>query len=210
MTYLDLTLTDLQTKFGITNKVKSLFDAQTIIPFHPSTFLLEQLKEAASLPIRSEKARSELILTPILLELRKRNDYFFTIYSGDQLNVDKASGLVGECDFILSKETHSFSINTPILTIVEAKKQDVELGINQCAAQLYGAYLFNQQSNTPLTKVYGCVTTADSWKFLLLEDKVVTIDRDTYYKNELSQILGIFQAILDYYKDTFNREKEGL
>ncbi|MEM6297822.1 MAG: hypothetical protein AAF740_03935 [Bacteroidota bacterium] len=203
MAYKDFTLSDLRDRFKIENTITNLFDGVTLSESTPSDFLKQQLEEAQELPVKSEKARSELIISPILLELRRKNDKFFTIYSGDSLIVDKNKGLTGECDFILAKDTGSFSINIPILAIVEAKRQDMELGINQCAAQLYGAYLLNQKSGISLDKIYGCVTTADDWKFMRLQEGVIQIDRVTYYKSELGKILGIFQEIINFYKKQF-------
>lgn len=200
MAYKDFTLLDLREKFKIENRIIDLFDDSNLKNIAPSELLLQQLQEAQELPIKSEKARSELIITPILLELRRINNKFFTIYSGDSFIVDRDIGLTGECDFIIAKETGSFSINFPILTIVEAKKQDIELGINQCAAQLYGAYLFNKKSGKEVDKIYGCVTTADAWKFMVLEKNIIKIDNQTYYKSELNKIIGIFQEIIDYFK----------
>ena len=75
-----------------------------------------------------------MIVVPILLELRDLTSRFFTIYSGDNLNADEEAGLRGECDFILTKNTGTFDINYPILSVVEAKKNDIEIGIPQCAA----------------------------------------------------------------------------
>ena len=115
MAFKDFNLSDLQEQFQIRNKVTDLFNDVNIQLVQPSNLLLQQLQEAQELPVKSEKARSELIITPILLELRRNNNKFFTIYSGDILTVDKTSGLTGECDFILAKETGSFSINVPIL-----------------------------------------------------------------------------------------------
>ena len=200
MAYTDFTLLDLKNKFHITNQITHLFDNEKIVPIEASRFLLQQLEEAEELPIKSEKARSELIIAPILMELRRMNDKFFTIYSGDNLIVDRANGLAGECDFILAKETDSFSINLPIISVVEAKRQNIELGINQCAAQLYGASLFNEKYETKVPKVYGCVTTADAWKFMLLEKNTVKIDRTTYYKSDLGKILAVFNQIIAYYR----------
>jgi len=127
MAYKDFTLLDLQEKFKIENRVVDLFDSAKLKSIKPSELLVQQLEEAQELPIKSEKARSELIITPILLEFRRINNKFFTIYSGDSLIVDREIGLTGECDFIIAKETGSFSINVPILTIVEAKRQDIEM-----------------------------------------------------------------------------------
>lgn len=204
MTYSDFTLTHLQRKFNINSKVLDLFDKNQINSIQPSNFLRQQLEEAAELPLWTEKARSELIILPVLMEMRRINKKFFTIYSGSVLNVDKEKGLTGECDFLLTKDTGSFPINHPIITIAEAKKQDMEAGINQCAAQLYGAFIFNEQSGTPVDKIYGCATTGDDWKFMCLENNVIFVDKMIYYKSDMEKILGVFQVIIDYYKTILN------
>lgn len=198
MAYTNFSLKDLKLKFGIDNKVKKLeFDLQ---PFVISTSLQEDLALAKVLPVRSEKAKSELIVMPILVELMKQNERFFTIYSGDTLQADKEKGLSGECDFILAKDTGSFDINTPIITIVEAKKNDVEIGIPQCAAQMLGARILNKEYGNDLDSIYGCVTTADNWIFLKLEGNTIFIDSQKYYLGKIEELLSVFQAIITFYK----------
>ena len=204
MAYRDFTLEDIELQFGIRNRTDSLFADNEITPQAPSANLVRDLEEARELPIRSEKAKSELIVVPILLELRKLTGKFFTIYSGDTLSADKERGLIGECDFLLAKDTGSFSINVPLLSVVEAKKSDIEAGIPQCSAQLVGARVFNEQRGQALPVLYGCVTTADDWKFLKLQDQVIVVDRDIYYLRELDTILGIFHHIIDRYRELFN------
>ncbi len=204
MAYKDFTLSDLREQFQVDNKIVKLFDATKVVPIQPSDLLLQLLEEAESLSLKSEKARSEFIVTPVLFELRRITQRFFTIYSGDSLIVDKEKGLTGECDFILTKDTGTFDINYPIIQIVEAKKHDMELGVNQCAAQVYGAYLFNQKSGVELEKVYGCVTTGELWKFIVLEENIIKVDNVNYHKSQLDKILGIFQQIMDYYKSVID------
>jgi hypothetical protein len=197
MAYGDFSFEDIEQKFGIKNRVKRLFN--DFQPIMPSERLIEALEMANELPVRSQKAKSETIVFPVLIELRKLNNKFFTIYSGDNLNVDEARGLRGECDFILSKDVGSFSINFPILQIVEAKKNDLELGIPQCAAQLIGAKIFNERKGVFLDSIYGCVTTGNEWIFLKLETDIL-VDNRIYYLNEIEEILAVFQHIIDYYK----------
>ncbi len=198
MAYGDFTLGDLENKFGIRNQRMRLFDA--IDPVEPSGKLKAELLEIEEMPIRSEKAKSEWIVVPILKELRQRNEKFFTIYSGENLNSDEARGLKGECDFILAKDTGSFDISFPILQIVEAKKNDLEAGVPQCAAQLVGAKVFNEKKGLHLDRLYGCVTTGNDWLFMKLENDLV-IDSRVYYLVEISQLLGIFQRIIGYYRN---------
>ncbi|MGB1206033.1 MAG: hypothetical protein ACPG5B_10315 [Chitinophagales bacterium] len=201
MTYNDFTLRKIQTKFGISNKVMPLF--KNIVPQTMSDSLKEDLEIAKTLPVRSEKAKSELIVMPILIEMMKKNQHFFTIYSGDTLTADRESGLQGECDFILAKNTETFNINTPIITLVEAKRDNIEIGIPQCAAQMIGASIYNKKYGSELDEIYGCVTTADNWIFLKLKDDVIFIDNQKYYLGNVEELLGVFQCIVDIFKEKF-------
>jgi hypothetical protein len=196
MAYSDFSLEDLENKFGIKNQTADLFDE--ISPIKPSQNLENALSLARELPVRSEKAKSEMIILPILLELRIINNKYFTIYSGENLNIDDQ--LKGECDFILAKDVNSFTINYPIVQIVEAKKSDIGEGIKQCAAQLLGAKSFNEKKDVHLDKLYGCSTTGDDWQFLKLENNTIFVDKQKFYLGEIEELLGVFQIIIDYYK----------
>jgi len=132
--------------------------------------------------------------------LRKRNNHFFTIFSGSTLKVDKERGLNGECDFILSAKPKAYYIDTPIISVVEAKKGELELGMGQCAAQMYAAKLQNEEDGEPIDVIYGCVTNSGQWQFLKLENYQIYIDEKIYPIDKLNTILGIFQHIIDYYK----------
>lgn len=199
MAYTDFTLSDLEEKFGIKNERKQL--RFTVKPVQASERLLSELEESSEMPIKSEKARSEWIIVPILKELRRSNSKFFTIYSGDTLVGDKAQGLQGECDFILTKDTKSYEINIPIFHIVEAKRNDLDEGIKQCAAQLVGAKKYNERKGATAEKLFGCTTTGDVWQFIEYSDKIY-IDEKKYYLSDINELLGVFQSIIDYHKNT--------
>ena len=198
MAYSDFTLIELKEQFGLTDTVGSLFGE--LPPFEPGEVLTTQLGRAFKLPLRNEKAKSELIVSPILLELIDRNSDFFTFYSGENLPADRSKGLTGECDFFISRNTGSFAMNMPILSIIEAKRDNLEAGVDQCAAQLYGASLVNQGLGHPIPFYYGCVTNARDWLFLKLERNHYTIDAQRYHLDRLPQLLGVFQHILDTYR----------
>lgn len=199
MAYTDFTLKHLHKKFGISNKIALLFPK--LAPIEPSDWLKDMLQKASLLPLRSEKAKSEMIVFPILLELRNRNDNFITIYSGDNLNADDENGLKGECDFIITKDIGTYDINYPIIQIVEAKKHDIDNGIPQCAAQMLGAKIYNEKNGVKINNIYGCVTTGNDWLFLKLEEDIITIDRQKYYLNEIDVLLAVFQKIINIYKN---------
>lgn len=197
MTYSDFTLSDLAEKFGTANERRELHFSST--PIMPTQWLQKELADSKEMHIKSEKARSEWIVVPILKELRNLNAKFFTIYSGDNLMADKETGLQGECDFILAKDTKSYDISVPIFHIVEAKRNDLEEGVRQCSAQLVGAKKYNEKKGIPMEKLFGCTTTGDVWQFIELSDKLY-IDNNKYYLSEIDSLLGVFQSIIDYYK----------
>ena len=201
MAYSDFTLDAVVEQFGLVEKNEALFAAVQPIPV--SDWLTETLSISQKLGVRSgtEKARSEFIIAPILLELERRNPNQFMIYSGKSMDVDKSKGLNGECDFILSKGEATRVIQAPIISLVEAKKQDIDLGLGECVAQMIGATLFNQQKENNVQIIYGCVTTGEVWQFLKLNNPHLTIDSHLYFLTELEIILGIFQTILDFYQE---------
>ena len=73
----------------------------------PSANLTEFLHESIPLAIAmgSEKARSELIISPILFEVRKQLNRQISFFSGEEFNVDESIGLNGVCDFLISRST---------------------------------------------------------------------------------------------------------
>src|SRR5262245_16468089 len=183
MSYADYTLESLQQAFDLSVEARHLFPEVT--PVKPSEWLLESLRRGQSLAPASEKARSEFIVAPLLLTCRELLNDSFVIYSGVRLDVDADRGLKGECDFILARSPTVLMLQAPLLVILEAKKNDIEEGLGQCAAQLVGARMFNERHHTPVEPLFGCVTTGEAWQFLRLENNSLTLDTRRYFILEI-------------------------
>ena len=153
------------------------------------------LARGTVLALTSEKARSEFIVAPILLAARELSGNRFAIFSGERLDVDPESGLVGECDFILTLGPAVPPLEAPVMTIVEAKKNDIEAGLGQCIAQMVAAHQFNEASDRAGSPVYGCVTTGEAWQFLRLDGPAALLHDRRYYRDDLGGILGVFGAV---------------
>lgn len=192
--YSDLTIEDLKNNFGLALAGEDLFAKAK--PIQPGDWLIETLDKGKSLFFVSEKARSELIVTPILLRVRDLLHQQITIYSGVRFDVEPEQGLKGICDFIIGKAPALPLIQAPVLVLVEAKKNDIEEGLGQCAAEMVAAQIFNQQSNSLEKTVYGAVTTGEAWLFMKLQDKLLTIDTVRYSLADLNKLLGVFVHIL--------------
>ncbi len=93
-------------------------------PIQASQRLKEALEETLELAtnISTEKARSELIITPILLEIRRMFQGKIGYFSGTSFNVDESRGLDGVCDFILSASENQLLITAPVITLVQQGK----------------------------------------------------------------------------------------
>ncbi|RKZ91161.1 MAG: hypothetical protein DRR19_07995 [Candidatus Parabeggiatoa sp. nov. 1] len=158
-----------------------------------SDFLAMTLKEniPLALAIDSEKARSEMIVAPILIELRKHFQHKISLFSGTSFNVDSEKGLKGTCDFLISLSPEQLSIIAPVITVVEAKNDNVKSGLAQCIAEMVAAQLFNTAEKRGIDIIYGAVTTGSNWKFLKLTHQQVSIDLNEYYIDNLNKILGI-------------------
>ena len=85
----------------------------------------------------------------------------------------------------------SISIQAPVHTIVEAKKEDINGGIAQCIAEMVAAQIFNERKGAAIDRIYGVVTSGMAWRFLILEGTVARIDRLEYYISQVDKILGI-------------------
>lgn len=142
-------------------------------------------------------------MTPVLLELSDLNHRTFSIYSGMNLDVDNALGLRGECDFIFSFSRIQDFIVSPIFCIAEAKKQDLEQGTVQCAAQLIAARRLNEVEGNPMQTLYGCSTTGTEWRFLKYEGNEFVLDEQRYYLTQLPELLGALQAVVEAAKAAY-------
>ncbi|MDQ2100933.1 MAG: hypothetical protein QQW96_25205 [Tychonema bourrellyi B0820] len=192
MPYSQFSIEQIKTNFGITlTRTVGLFAG--IPEIEPSNFLKEtlQFNLPLALEINSEKARSELIVAPILVELKKRLPERMSLFSGREFNVDAARGLSGYCDFLISRSPEQLVIESPVIALVEAKNDNIQSGLGQCIAETIAAQIFNQRQENDIQTIYGVVTTGSIWKFFKLEGIAIEMDTNEYFINNVGKILGI-------------------
>ncbi|MFN4861093.1 MAG: hypothetical protein ACK573_00405, partial [Pseudanabaena sp.] len=134
---------------------------------------------------------------PVLIEIRKIFNKEISFFSGIELNIDKERDLTGFCDFIISQSPEQLFLNTPVITVVEAKNENIMSGLGQCAAEMIASRIFNEQEGTNLARIYGVVTSGNIWKFLKLEGNALYIDLDDYFIKEISKIIGILCSMIE-------------
>jgi hypothetical protein len=145
--------------------------------------------------MNTEKARSEMIIAPILMEAVEASGHRFNLFSGLSLDVDKDRGLTGVCDYLLALSPERYFLSHPLVAVVEAKREDINNGLGQCVAAMVGARTFNEREGLSTTVIHGAVTTGSIWKFLKLEGDCVFVDLPEYYLNQVAKILGILLAV---------------
>ncbi len=186
-------------KFGLKAQLKPLFPNITLT--QPSDWLVKSLEIAYKAPATTEKAKSERLVSPTLMEIVQAFENHITLFSGEEMNVNASDDLAGPCDFFFGLYPLSPYMETPIISVVEAKDEDVEWGVAQCAAQLYAAHLMNVQEEKDVPTLYGCATDGVEWQFLKLENNTFTIHPKPV--TDLAQILGIWHWIITFFIQSY-------
>jgi len=192
MSYSDFRLPDVLAHFSLVSR-----EAPGLFADHPpvraSPHLVEALRvgEPLASAVCNEKVRSELLVAPVLLELKRQRPGAIGLFSGVELSADPGAGLIGTCDFILSLTPEQYFVKAPIVTLVEAKKEDLSPGMGQCVAEMMGARIFNEKAKNAVETVYGVVTSGLAWRFMGLSGSMLTIDMKDYPIDEIDRVLGI-------------------
>ncbi len=130
----------------------------------------------------------------ILVDLRRQLHEQVSLFSGVDFTVDNAKGLNGSDDFIITKSPEILIFKAPVITVVEVKKENINAGLGQCAAQMVAAQIFHEQATTEIKAIYGAVTTGSIWQFLKLEEQTLSIDLSEYYLKDVNRIIGILAS----------------
>jgi hypothetical protein len=204
MAYNNFTLESVKSQFGL--KLINNHFCEFLPIAEPQVEFLTIFDESFVLAqvARSEKAKSELLVSPILVQARRLASQKVQLFSGEEFDVDREQGLNGFCDFLFSKSENPFTIDTPVLMLVVgaacpqdiAKRGEIESGLGQCVAEMLAAQLYNQNQDQTIPIIYGCVTSGTLWQFLKLEGSNVTIDPNSYLVTPVQKILGILKSIL--------------
>ena len=197
MSYSRFTIEEVELKFDL--NINSAVFLPIITPIEPSLGLAQSLERGLRLVKRSvsEKAKSEFIVAPLLLELESILIDKISLFSGDDFTVDRELGLNGICDFLISKSPAQLTIKAPVIAIVEAKKGVLKDGWGQCIAELVAAQRFNCNRGEDIPIIYGIVTSGILWQFMKLENQTVTVEPDEYPLLPIDRILGILYWLVE-------------
>ena len=197
MAYSNFTLETVRETFQL-EMVQSAGIFSETEQIEPSSELIKALakKVPLAVAIGTEKAKSEMIVVDVLVELREHFGHRISLFSGIDFNVDTENDLTGVCDFLVSLSPNQYYLESPVIILVEAKKDDLITGLGQCAAEMIAAQRFNAEKENDIPRVYGATTTGTNWLFLKLEGKRLHIDMATYMLERCDKILGILASMV--------------
>ena len=197
MAYSNFTLGTARRAFQLeTIEERGIFShIEPVAPSEHLTAVLERNLPFA-IAIGTEKAKSELIVVDVLVELCVHFNNRVSLFSGIDFNVDADAKLVGVCDFLVSLSPERLDLEAPVVVLVAAKRDSLTDGLGQCVAEMVAAQRFNAEAGNDIPRVYGATTSGTEWLFLKLEGQKLSIDLTAYQISQCDSILGILASMV--------------
>ncbi|NJM58570.1 MAG: hypothetical protein HC857_15730 [Synechococcales cyanobacterium RU_4_20] len=111
------------------------------------------------------------------------------VWKGGRLESDIAKGAA---DYLITENIGY--IASPMLCVVEAKKDDFEQGLAQCLIEMQACQWNNQQAGRSID-ILGIVTNGDSWQFYKLTTTNQVYEAPRHGLINLPIILGILNSV---------------
>ena len=185
-------ISDVQKKFGIQHIENDFIKIEE--GTSPSERFLQELEFSRQyIPVfASEGARCEAVIYPILREVYKAYATNCALWIKEPLAYDET--LSGTPDYFIStrSELGKLVVGTPLIILVEAKKNDFEQGWGQCLAELVASQKINEDLERP---VYGIVSDGERWQFGHLVGDVFTQNRTSFSVDGLPPLFGAVDSV---------------
>ena len=157
-------------------------------PRPTSDFLRSGLRRLESFDLVSSEAAKMLLIDKLLQEI---------VPEYPQLKVWKAAlletdTLTGTADYIIAPNRAYMA--TPLLCVVEAKRDDFEAGRVQCIAEMVACAWKNRQQNFE-REIYGIVSNGQGWIFYRLTLSGEVFETGVYTTQYLPQMLGALDHV---------------
>ena len=160
----------------------------------PSEQFLQELEFSREyIPVfASEGARCEAVIYPILREVYKGHAENYALWIKKPIAYNEI--LSGTPDYFIStrSELGKLVVGTPLILLVEAKKNDFEQGWGQCLAELVAAQKINEAPERP---VHGIVSDGERWQFGHLVGDVFTQNRTGFSVDDLPPLFGAVDSV---------------
>ncbi|WP_088889966.1 hypothetical protein [Leptolyngbya ohadii] len=153
-------------------------------PVEPSAFFQERLKRLEqTFNLQGYEESKKLLIDAICEEAILPIDRL-RIWKGPQLEGDAATGYV---DYLIAERKRY--LDTPLLCIIEAKKDDFEQGLAQCLVEMQACQWQNHQANHDID-IFGIVTNGEGWQFYRLTTIGEVYETPLYSVGDMDLLLG--------------------
>lgn len=160
-------------------------------PVEPSDFFQERLKRLEKLfDLQSYEESKKLLIDAICEEAIITTDHL-KIWKGAQLESDVLAGYV---DYLVAERKRF--LDTPLLCIIEAKKDDFEQGLAQCLVEMQACQWQNRQANRNID-VLGIITNGTTWQFYKLVTTGEVYESAPYAIGEMNSVLGLLRYVFE-------------
>ncbi|MDM8527996.1 hypothetical protein QUF58_07250 [Anaerolineales bacterium HSG24] len=186
------TISEVQEKYKIKYTEDNFIVSQELSPSDNFLDDFEFNKENIDI-FTSEASRSEIIISPLLREVYKKHYQGYSFWIQKSISYDE--DLSGTPDYIFSRrsELGKTVLETPIVIVAEAKKNDFQQGWGQCLAELIAVQKMN---NNPQRAVYGIVTDGNLWQFGKLIVDIFTKNPANFTIDNLSKVYGALESLV--------------
>ena len=149
--------------------------------------------------LTSEGARCEAIIFPVLREVYKGYAEDYALWIKKPIAYDDV--LSGTPDYFIStrSELGKLVVGTPLIMLVEAKKNDFEVGWGQCLAEMVAAQKINEDMETP---VYGIVSDGTLWQIGHLIGETFTQNRTSFSVDNLPVLFSAIDSVFEAAKNS--------
>lgn len=186
------TIPDVQEKFRIRHVENDFIETQHTAD--PSEQFLQELEFSRQYidVFASEAARCEAVIFPVLREVYKGYAEHYALWIKKPIAYDDI--LNGTPDYFVStrSELGKLVVGTPLIMLVEAKKNDFEQGWGQCLAELVAAQKINEDVEHP---VYGIVSDGTWWQIGHLVNETFTQNRTSFSVDNLPVLFGAIDSV---------------
>ena len=186
------TIPDVQEKFRIRHVENDFIETQHTAD--PSEQFLQELEFSRQYidVFASEAARCEAVIFPVLREVYKGYAEHYALWIKKPIVYDDI--LNGTPDYFVStrSELGKLVVGTPLIMLVEAKKNDFEQGWGQCLAELVAAQKINEDVEHP---VYGIVSDGTWWQIGHLVNETFTQNRTSFSVDNLPVLFGAIDSV---------------
>jgi hypothetical protein len=199
------TISQIQKKYGITYKEEPFIQIDQNLTL--SDIFIEEFEfNKKHIDIfTSESSRTETVIFPLLREVYKAYCDHYSIWIQKAISFDE--DLTGTADYLISKKSElgKTVLETPIVIIAEAKKNDFEQGWAQCLAEMVAAQKINHNDTFD---VYGIVTDGKLWEFGKLSHRLFTKYTEGFTIHHLNDLFNALHSLFRQFILELSKKKQ--